>query len=521
MIRTSWPLFAGLVLALPAMGRADDRLGGTWKVTLLVSKQPTPWLVKLQSKDGKWTGKVVAHADDVGKTDLRDLSVGEQLVHFTLITPTQRIRFEGKIPREGAKAVLGSVVLRGEAIPARLEATTLESLDTFDVSKDILATHTDGPEVLEAACDLLEQATDKKAKPVDVRVWAKRALKSAEAYGPRLRQATALRVAESLADQDDFAATALEYAEQAERLLSAQDRPNVRKRVLQVLAAALEKVGKTDRAGEVAAAARKLAWVTPEKLAARKSASDRVVLVELFTGSECPPCVAADLAFDALAESTGPKEVVFLEYHLHIPGFDPLGSPGSAARQEYYGVDGTPAIFFNGDKREPAGGAAYLAQYRYDYYCAAAVHLLDTPAQAKLQAKAVRKGDKIDMSADVADVDKPDERKLRLRLALVEDRVDYKGSNKIPSFRQVVRALPGGARGFAVTKKADQFSASVDLGDLRKQLNRYLDESLEEDSTPPANKERPLDLKRLHVVAFVQDDDTKDILQAVQVKVQE
>ena len=34
---------------------------------------------------------------------------------------------------------------------------------------------------------------------------------------------------------------------------------------------------------------------TPER-------SDRTVLAEIFTGSGCPPCVAADLAFDAMME---------------------------------------------------------------------------------------------------------------------------------------------------------------------------------------------------------------------------
>ena len=55
----------------------------------------------------------------------------------------------------------------------------------------------------------------------------------------------------------------------------------------------------------------------------------RVVVVELFTGAECPPCVSADVAFDALLETYKPNEVVLLEYHLHIPGPDPLTNADS------------------------------------------------------------------------------------------------------------------------------------------------------------------------------------------------
>ena len=55
------------------------------------------------------------------------------------------------------------------------------------------------------------------------------------------------------------------------------------------------------------------------------------VLVELFTGAECPPCVAADLAFDALGKTYKPTDVVLLEYHLHIPGPDALTNPVKGA----------------------------------------------------------------------------------------------------------------------------------------------------------------------------------------------
>ena len=43
--------------------------------------------------------------------------------------------------------------------------------------------------------------------------------------------------------------------------------------------------------------------------------NDRAVLVELFTGSQCPPCVAADLAFDTLAKTYKPADAILLEYH--------------------------------------------------------------------------------------------------------------------------------------------------------------------------------------------------------------
>ena len=45
----------------------------------------------------------------------------------------------------------------------------------------------------------------------------------------------------------------------------------------------------------------------------------RMVLAELFTGAGCPPCVAADLAFDAVMERYNRNELALVVYHQHVP----------------------------------------------------------------------------------------------------------------------------------------------------------------------------------------------------------
>ena len=81
----------------------------------------------------------------------------------------------------------------------------------------------------------------------------------------------------------------------------------------------------------------------------------------------------------------------------------------------------------------------------------------------------------------------------------------------------MVRALPGGADGFPIKEKTAKQTASVNLAELRKNLTSYLDDFSKK--APFPNERRPLDLKRLKVVAFVQDDDSKEVLQAAQVDV--
>src|SRR5262249_23603191 len=70
----------------------------------------------------------------------------------------------------------------------------------------------------------------------------------------------------------------------------------------------------------------------------------RTVLAEVFTGSGCPPCVAADLGFDAMMERYKRDELAVLMYHLHIPAPDPMTNPATQARSKFYGVMSVPSF---------------------------------------------------------------------------------------------------------------------------------------------------------------------------------
>ena len=201
-----------------------------------------------------------------------------------------------------------------------------------------------------------------------------------------------------------------------------------------------------------------------EKFKGRKGKSKRAVLVELFTGRRCPPCVAADLGFDALAKAFKPSEVVLLQYHLHIPGPDPLTNTDTEARQEFYGraIRGTPAIMFNGKAEAPGGGARDDAEDFFQKYHALVEKHLEKDTGLEVTASAVRKDDKVHIQASVKNIESPS-KDLRLRLALVEDWARYQGRNGMIYHHRVVRVLPGGADGMALTKKDAEKSVVVDL----------------------------------------------------------
>lgn len=517
---------ASAVLLLVAGGvapAADDTLAGNWKVKL-----PTKggmrlfWLIQVEQADGKWAGKVLAKADEeTVPATVSDVSVADGLLRLTLNVQKTKATFEGKVPTEKGKPLYGTLLLGAQLVPVELEPTALKSLDSFELRKEELAKATNPMDVFNASLTLLSQAGPKKAKPEEVRAWAEKAAKAAEAYGPRQQREIATAIAELLADDAAFADVALNYARRAERTLDPKEKGAAQRRVLQALATALAKTGKADEAKEVEARLKKIPAVEVTPFAGRQGKSDRVVLVELFTGAQCPPCVAADLAFDALRKTFKPTEAVLLQYHLHVPGPDPLTNADAEARQDYYGrfVRGTPTVIFNGQPVEGnQGGGIDQAQNVYGDFRDIVESLLEKAGpKLKLTASAVRKGNKVEINAEVSGGEGLPA-KSRLRLALVEDEVAYVGANRQPTHQNVVRAMPGGASGALLKDGAAKQTVTVDLDELRTNLQKYLT-NWQKENDPIRGPLPPIELKNLRLVAFVQSDTNLEVLQATQVDV--
>jgi hypothetical protein len=537
MTRLSLALVAGVLLVLIATSpRADDKPAdkeeakagpapaGTWKFmmpTVENGGERPLWLLKFEKKDSGWSGAVLAAGPRWPEAKMPKVSVTGEELRFTLELPRQKLPCVFKLAKESkGEKLYGTCKLKQDSSePVELEKTNLTTLEPFDQLKEMLAKQPLGVASVAIAMKLLENAEASKAKPADVRSWTEKAFKAAALYGADYQRDVIADAAGRLLEQKGFEAIALQYARRAERLLDQKESPRVQKRVLETLATALEKAGREADAKEVNARILKLDFrLKPKPFAGRKGKSDRVVLVELFTGAQCPPCVAADLAFDALAKTFKPSEVVLLQYHLHIPRPDPLTSPASDARQTAYEelVQGTPTVIINGGRGPRGGGAANDATEKYEEYVESITPLLEKPSKAELKLSASRKENKVSISAEVAKLAETGD-DVKLRVALVEETVAYKGANGLPVHHQVVRAFAGGESGTVMKEKSMKKTFTIDLDDLRKKLNASLDKVAEERKAPL--KERPMEMKKLRVVAFVQNDKTTEVLQAVQSEV--
>ena len=298
-----------------------------------------------------------------------------------------------------------------------------------------------GREAAAAAEALVGQADQLPAD--EVATYAQAVTADAKRYGPRFAAATATRLASTLA-ADGPPQLALEYAKRAAEVpgLSAKNRAQA----LKLLAGVQDKAGQKAEAESTRGEVAKLESVIdadykktvppfkPAPYAGRKeSGADRVAVLELFTGAQCPPCVAADVAFDALTKSYPAKDVVLLQYHLHIPGPDPLTNPASETRFEYYSklneqaFGGTPSAALDGKAAAGGGGPMGASEEKYAEFAGLLDKSLNEKASARVSGAATLAGEALTGTVEVQ-VQEPKD-SVKLRLVLAEGEVKYVGGN--------------------------------------------------------------------------------------------
>jgi hypothetical protein len=418
---------------------------------------------------------------------------------------------------------------KADLLKQAAEAEKTAKMKTPALYREVVSKYADTPMVFEAVLSLMRTAQANEAKTEDVKAWATVGAKAAKAYGSRYQTEFAGQIASVLVGQEGFAPLAVEYAREAEKALTPKTPAADQVRVLGVLSRALRKAGKDDDAKAIDVRVNqfeeildkeystKMPGFKGEMFTGRKSKGERAVFMELFTGATCPPCVAADLAFDVLMKSYKASDLVLIQYHMHIPGPDPLTNADTEARWKYYGsvVRGVPSVLFDGKFADvKGGGPASAAEKKYQQYRSLIDPLLEEEAGAKITATAKRDGDKIDIHVKVSGLNEPGADK-KLRILLAEETVRYPGSNGVRFHHNVVRAFPGGVEGKSLMEAATKHNASINVKNLRGNLEKYLNDS----GKVFANPARPMVMEHLRVIAFVQDDANQEILQAVMVEV--
>ncbi len=259
-----------------------------------------------------------------------------------------------------------------------------------------------------------------------------------------------------------------------------------------------------------------------------KASKGRVVLAELFTGAECPPCAGADYAYDDLSEYYPRSALAILEYHVHIPGPDPLTNPNTFQRYMYYGGNfGTPTAFINGTEKLTGGGPKFIVPNRFYVYKYCIDKFMDEKPEAQLSGSVQNTNDNVKINLHLKSGSKLGNN-TTLHIALAEKDLNYAGGNGVVKQLFVVRNLIGGAYGLPIklNKESENFNESINVEKVEKSLTDYLDNPTKYPSwrrnlrfTGWREKPDKINRNNLAVVAWVQNNESKQILQAIYLNV--
>jgi hypothetical protein len=303
--------------------------------------------------------------------------------------------------------------------------------------------------------------------------------------------------------------------------------------------------------------------ITPSVRGERTAASPRLVVVEYLTGQGCSGCWVEDIGLQSLARRYSPDQVLTLAWHGHAP----LTKTGGDLEWWARYANWYPRSYSTVSAQTKAGAQRIALQS----LITAAGDTLDG-SKARVNGHALpRHGETWTVSPDVnlyrrvvpviererarapdaalhMDVDARHDsvsvrvtvdsirgrhRTLVMRIALFADTVWKRGGNDRRIYTNVVQdaayddtlelGLPMPGRTPAT------IAYRFDLAEIQKDRLAERDESLTKDSTSladmiyrvnfPDPRDWELDRNRLHVVAFVQDVETGDVLQAVRAKV--
>lgn len=189
-------------------------------------------------------------------------------------------------------------------------------------------------------------------------------------------------------------------------------------------------------------------------LAATSPAQDtnRIVLAELFTGSECPPCAGADEGFDLILQNYDRDEVVVLEYHIDIPAPDPMSTKDTHDRANYYmfGSAAAPTAYFDGGEAYRGGGIRAWGTRYFNRVKDFITERREKPPEFSVGVTAGQGFSDGSVRVNLRALEKLGDEDLRLHIIVYEDNIEYTGRNTIPVHHNVVRLMVDGPDGIPV-----------------------------------------------------------------------
>jgi hypothetical protein len=270
-----------------------------------------------------------------------------------------------------------------------------------------------------------------------------------------------------------------------------------------------------------------------------ENTTGKVVLVEFFTNAhfgteERGGAIGGALAQEGLMQHFTTDNVAFLSYHLPQPALDPLANDLAIARASELGGVGPDRQMIDGLIPQPGAGRWRDAEDIYDRTRKAILKQLkiETDFELDLEVKYVAAdpnepgpGNGSGRIEGWVSLEGPEEANLTVHCVLAERGVLFPGGSGVVVHRMVARAelladFSGDQHG-ALWAPEDEFmeiTFSVSLEAVRAQNEASLDKLIEEGAGAVRKLSMEPDPRQLVVVAFVKDNSTGEVLQALVVE---
>lgn len=224
----------------------------------------------------------------------------------------------------------------------------------------------------------------------------------------------------------------------------------------------------------------------------------RNVLAEAFSNASCGPCASQNPGYNALL-GTNTTKVIAVKYQWYFPGFDPMNAQNPTepnARISYYGQSGVPCGVLDGTL---FAGPSYVgALVNLDQGEIDARYGVTSPFAITVNPSLTAGKDSVTVTVDVNTPASYTNANLKLHVLLVEKQISFAtapGSNGETVFHHVMRKMLTGSAGFDI--QSSWAMAETQSYTFTIPMPSYI-----------------YDATQLEVVAFVQNNTTKEVHQA-------
>jgi tetratricopeptide (TPR) repeat protein len=248
----------------------------------------------------------------------------------------------------------------------------------------------------------------------------------------------------------------------------------------------------------------------------------RVALVEFFTnaglGDGMAGAIGGALGNQGLIGHFPPENVAFLSYHLPDPAPDPMVNEVAEAAARRLGIDRPVTHVVNGLRRGPGAARWRQGEAVYNDVRKAVLAELDKDTQFELDLEADVDAQRV--SGTLVVRGPAGERDLRVWLVLAEKGVLFPGKSEVVIHRMVARAaLADSLEGIAFSPVEDEMRLAFtqSLSEVTAANREYLDRLERSGAGGVVRMSLAIDAAQVRIVAFLRDEGTGEVLQAVQV----